>query len=134
MAKQNNPTRHQQVGPQPGQIIHQQTQITRHGPLPDPLTLKQYDEVMPGFANRVITLAEGESKHRREMDKNVIWMNFILNILGNLSGLAAISGVVWLCWYSISLGFANQAATIAVGVLASIAGVFVYRKHAEKKV
>jgi uncharacterized membrane protein len=40
-------------------IVSEQTTLVRHqGPLPPPAILKQYDDVVPGAAERIITMAE----------------------------------------------------------------------------
>lgn len=40
-----------------------------HGPLPHPEVLRQYDQLSPGAADRIITMAEGEAAHRRQMER-----------------------------------------------------------------
>jgi uncharacterized membrane protein len=42
-------------------------QQSRLGPLPAPEILRAYNEIEPGFASRVITMAEDQSKVRREV-------------------------------------------------------------------
>ena len=42
------------------------------GPLPPPSYLKQYDEALPGAADRILLLAESQSKHRMEIEKSLI--------------------------------------------------------------
>ena len=45
----------------------------RHaGPIPDPMTLKGYNNICPGAADRIITMAENQAKHRQEMEKTVV--------------------------------------------------------------
>lgn len=39
------------------------------GPLPHPEILARYESILPGAADRIITMAEGEAKHVREMDR-----------------------------------------------------------------
>jgi len=38
------------------------------GPLPPPATLKQFDEVIPGGAERILRMAEAEQAHRHLTD------------------------------------------------------------------
>lgn len=45
---------------------------TFSGPIPPPELLKQYDEIIPNGANRIITMAENQSAHRIELEKIVI--------------------------------------------------------------
>lgn len=50
------------------------TSIEHHfsGPLPPPEILARYDEILPGAAGRVITMAENQSHHRRELESKTI--------------------------------------------------------------
>jgi len=43
-------------------------QVSRFsGPIPPPLLLSEYDQVLPGLADRLVTLAEGEAAHRHAL-------------------------------------------------------------------
>ena len=57
-------------------------------PLPPPDLLKQYNEVFPGCAERIVAMAESQSSHRQQVESNVIagnvtsqttglWLGFI---------------------------------------------------------
>jgi uncharacterized membrane protein len=39
------------------------------GPLPPPTLLDQYNKIVPGSAKTIIEMAEGQSKHRQELEK-----------------------------------------------------------------
>jgi len=46
------------------------TQVaTFSGPLPHPALLQKYEDIQPGFAERIVCMAEGESAHRRDQEK-----------------------------------------------------------------
>lgn len=51
-----------------GQEIHHLHQ----GPLPHPDILAGYENILPGAADRIITLAESEATHRREIEKKAV--------------------------------------------------------------
>lgn len=57
------------------------------GPLPPPEDLQGYEDVVPNAANRIITMAEENSKHRREMEKTIIEGNLNLSKRGQWIGL-----------------------------------------------
>lgn len=61
-----------------GQVVVQQQQ-ERHeifiGPLPHPDILRQYNELQPGFAERLLALTEQESDHRRAMERQALAEN-----------------------------------------------------------
>ena len=42
------------------------------GPIPPPDILAGYDQVVPGAADRIITMAETQSRHRQEIEKSII--------------------------------------------------------------
>src|SRR5438046_6994388 len=49
--------------------------ITREffeGPIPPPSLLRQYEEVFPGAAERIVTMAEKQSAHRQKLESDVI--------------------------------------------------------------
>jgi uncharacterized membrane protein len=51
--------------------------IARHtllhqGPLPHPAVLKQYDDVVPGAAERIMRMAEQQAQHRQDLEAHVI--------------------------------------------------------------
>lgn len=47
----------------------QTTSQVYEGPIPHPEILRQFDELVPGTAERLIKLAEEESHHRRELER-----------------------------------------------------------------
>jgi uncharacterized membrane protein len=110
------------------QVTFQHTNF-HQGPLPSPDTLNKYEQIQPGFANRIIKLAEDEATHRRSLERRVTGMNFFLSLIGMIFGLSAIGGVIGLCYYAFGLGFDTAAGSIATVVLIGIGGVFLYRKN-----
>ncbi len=74
------------------------------GPIPPPNILSAYDQVEPGLANRIVTMAEEEAVHRRGIEKKVINAQILETTLGQF------------------LGFGIGTITIGGGVIASIYG------------
>ncbi len=56
------------------------------GPIPPPEDLQGYEEVLPGASNRIVTMAEENSKHRRSMEKTIIEGNISLSKRGQWMG------------------------------------------------
>lgn len=48
---------------------HQFTQKIHHGPIPTPEDMVMYDQLLPGLANRIVTMAEEQSHHRMEHER-----------------------------------------------------------------
>ena len=42
------------------------------GPLPPPSILRGYDDVCPGFAERIVKMAEDEGDHRRDLERQMV--------------------------------------------------------------
>lgn len=82
------------------------------GPLPPPEVLAKYEAIEPGFANRIVEMAEKQAEHRQEQEKKIvtadikdgrlgIWLAFILSFTTIIAGVliaiyadAAIIGTV----------------------------------------
>ena len=110
--------------------------VTQHsfsGPLPPPEVLKRFDEVVPGSAERIIKMAEGQFAHRTELEKKVINSDIARSRLGQILGFTiAIVGLV--CSVVISM-YGNQiaGAVLGVGTLASLVSVFMYGSRVRKE-
>jgi len=69
------------------------------GPLPPPHILSQYNQIVPGAAERIITMAESQSQHRQRIEDKVIESDIRNSRLGLHYGLiiglvAVIGGTV----------------------------------------
>lgn len=111
-------------------IIASQIKQEFSGPIPPPITLKQYDEVVPGAADRIIRMAEQEQKNRYEVIDKVI-LNRRLRILGGVvASLALVVGAV------IASYFGQSAVAIVlggVGVVGALTQEFLRRFFPKKE-
>ena len=127
--RQNPPTqpREQQT------IVATSETRLRSGPLPDPETLAQYDQVVPGVAERIIKMAESEATARRDNERRSLSHLIIISYLGITFAFLSVIIISVLVWYAISKGFDMVAGTIAVGCIAAVAGVFVFFRRSKQK-
>lgn len=53
------------------------TQVTQtfEGPIPHPTLLSQYDALVPGAAERILTMAESEAAHRHSLEQSAMTAN-----------------------------------------------------------
>lgn len=58
--------------PQQPKVNQQIVTQTFSGPLPPPKLLEEYNMILPGAAERILSMAEAEAKHRHEMEKTVL--------------------------------------------------------------
>lgn len=72
------------------------------GPIPPPALLAQYEAICPGSADRIITQFEEQSRHRRTLEKRVVWHNIASATLGQITGfvlfVAILAGGVFLIY------------------------------------
>lgn len=54
------------------------------GPIPPPNMIKGYEAILPGAADRIITMAEKQSSHRQEMERKIIFAESRDGLLGIL--------------------------------------------------
>lgn len=103
------------------------------GPIPSASELAKYENILPGAADRIITMAENQSKHRQEMEKKMLLANIKAEQCGQIFGfiifgMAIIAGFILLILGKSVEGLASL--TIAVG---SIVGLFVYSRQEARK-
>jgi len=109
--------------------------VSFSGPLPPPEVLREYNAIMPGLADRIVTMAETQSRHRMALEKNAIESDVSRANKGLWAGVAvavlfAISGFILILTNHDTAG-----ATVSTGTVATLAGVFVYgtvSRHRER--
>lgn len=79
-----------------------------------PQTLRDYEAILPGSADRLLTLAEREQKQRARFER-------LSQSFGFIWALALIA----LSAYSVSLGFAWEAVVIIYSGIAGAAFIFI---------
>ena len=96
------------------------------GPLPPPEILAHYEDVLPGAADRIITMAENQSAHRIEIEKTVINTRSRDSLLGICSGLTIGLAALGASIYVIVSGYPVYGSIIGTTGLGGLVGVFVY--------
>lgn len=117
-----------------GQVTQRQVQVQQwSGPLPSPIDLKGYEEICPGAADRILSMAEKQNNHRIELETKVIRAQIGQGtsgqIFGFLIGLATVLGGV----FCVLQNHEAAETTIVVSGAASVASVFVYGKKQQQK-
>lgn len=103
------------------------------GPLPPPEKLAQYEQILPGAAERIMQMAERQSEHRRSLESRVvnsdIWNSRIGLIFGFVIGVIGVGGGIWL----MGQGMTYEGGIISGGTIASLVGTFVYGSRQRRK-
>jgi len=103
------------------------------GPLPPPHLLARYNDVIPGGAERMLAMAERQSAHRESMEALVVKGNLARQREG--AYFAFILAFLTICG-GIFLLYSGRSIAGLVAILtplATLAGVFVYTKHEQRK-
>lgn len=69
-------------------IEHRELRHEFHGPLPPPDALERYEAISPGFADRIVKMAEAEQAHRHTLEASVVGKSFEEAARGQRYGLA----------------------------------------------
>jgi uncharacterized membrane protein len=103
------------------------------GPLPPPEVLSKYNEAVPGAAERILAMAEKQSDHRQQLERKVVDSNTFTQkvgpILGFIVAMTAVVGGIEL----VLKGKDGYGLAAIITALASLAGVFIYGKHEQRK-
>ena len=59
------------VGPVAGQVISRTVSQSYSGPVPPPAVLREYDQIVPGAAARILAQAEAQTQHRIKLEDKV---------------------------------------------------------------
>ena len=88
------------------------------GPIPQPDTLLEYERIMPGLAERIVSWTEKEADHRRNVERSLLWLSW--GGLWCAAAMAALSilGGMLLVW-------AGRSVAGLIGIVGAVAGLVV---------
>ena len=114
-------------------IVARRTLVQHQGPLPHPAILKQYDDIVPGAAERIITMAEQQAQHRRDLEMRVIRTDNLKSLLGTIFAfviaLAGFGGGL----YAALFGQPFWGGAVSIGTLASVVIAFIYGTRYQRR-
>lgn len=140
-----SPSRRNRQGPpqQPGIIpanapqvpftVQVQQHQTFSGPIPPPEMLERYEKLVPGAANRILTMAEAQSSHRRDLEGRVIRGNVRSQTMGQVLAFILCSELFGGSIYLLANGREIGGLTTLVTAVAGFVGVFVYGRRQQAK-
>lgn len=107
----------QELSQRAERMVVQAVHIELSGPLPPPQLLRQYNEVLPEGAERVVRVAEAQFRHRRSMESRAQIFTFVLALIVLVGGIALIA-----------LGNSPEGLLPLVAAIAGLGGLFLYRE------
>lgn len=135
------PLQHSIQHPDPQTTVHLRAAAVASsfsGPIPPPAVLGEYDKVSPGFADRIVKMAEREMSHRHEIERRVLDVGAKEVLRGQsfafLIFIATLAGGI----YTAALGHGTAGALLGVSGLTTIVTAFIMgrvrREKAESQV
>lgn len=112
-------------------IVHREVSLSRHyqGPLPPPEMMLRYEEIAPGAARIILEMAQSQSNHRQGLEDQVVKGNLASERRGQWQAFVVSLAVIGLGGYMVRCGQTLFGLWLAVGTVASLAGVFIYGKR-----
>ncbi|NBU99283.1 MAG: DUF2335 domain-containing protein [Spirochaetia bacterium] len=106
---------------------------TYAGPLPPPNILKDYNDVVPGSAERILKMAEIQSLHRQNIELIVVQSNTRNELVGMIFGFIISILTIMSSCYLIYLDKWVSGIAGVIGTLVALVAVFIYGKHSQSK-
>jgi len=103
------------------------------GPLPPPHILEKYNDIIPNGAERIMVMAEEQSKHRKELEATVIKTDSRNSLLGVI--FAFILGMTAIIGGTISVlsGYSYPGTIIGSAGLVGLVSAFIYGTSQRRK-
>lgn len=112
--------------PAPAEARFSIRSVRIRAPLPPPELLRRYDEVVPGAADRILTLAEEEQRHQAALSRGV--SRYLLR--GQLYGMLVCFAALGVVAFTAYLGHAVVAAILGGTTLTGVVTTFIVgRRH-----
>lgn len=117
--------------PLPGAVLHgiATSSVSYSGPIPPPHFLREYEEIVPGSAERILAMAENQTNHRIAMEDRALNSGINRSWGGLLSGF--VIGMTCLCFGGFGMLSGHETTGFLFGAsgLAGLVGVFVVGKY-----
>ncbi|WP_340611910.1 DUF2335 domain-containing protein [Xenorhabdus bharatensis] len=99
------------------------------GPIPPPSQLREYENILPGAAERLLSLAEKEQRHRHDMDNKIVDGGMSKDRRGQWMGLGLALLILCGAFYFASSGEIGFASLLVTLDLVGLVAVFVLGRY-----
>lgn len=103
------------------------------GPLPPPSILGDYNNVLEGSAERIMSLAEKEQEHRHYVEKKALNGHVNLDRRGQYLGFSVATFALGCATFLIANDYVISGTIIGSLDIVALVGVFVYGRHVSNK-
>jgi len=101
---------------------------TFSGPLPPPDALKNYEEILPGTAKRIVKMVERQAKHRQEIESRVVRSGVALEKRGQWIAFSVVMAAIIGGFVLVIAGQRPHGLAVIITAIAAVAGVFFYAR------
>jgi len=99
------------------------------GPLPHPRVLAQYNEIIPGAAERIFHKFEVQTEHRIKIENRLVWVSSIKELGGMISAFLIVFTTIMGGIYCALQDKPLLGGALSFSGLALLAGAFLYRNQ-----
>lgn len=99
------------------------------GPIPDPQTLQEYQQVDPDFPKRILAIlamGEAQSAHRQQQERYYLKGSTIARFFGLVFAFLSVLAICGVGAYAIKLGHAKEGCGVIAAVVVGLAGTFIW--------
>lgn len=121
----NPPARQDNSLPSNSLTVSQQIITWRSGPIPSHEEFAGYEAVLPGAADRILSMGEQQTKHRINLENKVINHDIIKSYAGLFFGLIVCLGGFYTSYKIVELGHSVAGTLFGAAPLAGLVAVFV---------
>lgn len=107
-------------------LVHQEAY---QGPLPHPDLLVKYEEIIPGAAERILSMAEKEQQHRHQLESEVIKKEIAQKGRGLNFGFTLALLIIVVGAYLLVIDKSLQGFSLILGSIAMIIAPFFFNKN-----
>ena len=110
-----------------------QVSMTYSGPLPPPSVIEGYERILPGSADRILTMAEVQGEHRRRIESQESRANIVTVRIGAVFALIITIFTIGAGTYLISIDKGAGGLAIIIAELVALASVFIIGRRVREK-
>ena len=103
------------------------------GPIPPPDLLDKYNQMIPDGANRILKMAENQSRHRQYIEKWAVIGGTILSYLGVLCAAGIAFGALFFGSKLIENGHVISGSILGGGGLTGLVAAFIYGTRSRRE-
>ncbi len=108
-------------------------QQTWSGPFPSPHVLREYNQIIPNMAERILDNFESQTKHRIEIEKEIVFSRSENMKKGQIFAFIIALCLIALSFYCVYMGYQVLAGTICGTTITGYASAFIYGQHTQKE-